>query len=456
MSIPNIVNSNLTGITLDDAYMGATLTIDLDNSANLTAGTATFNGNVPSTSTTTGTVVVTGGLGVSGTMNTNSVNCNTLIATNITIGSPSLIPNSFVYPAATGFLTSTAAATNGQLLIGSTGVAPVKATLSAGSGIGITNAAGSITVANTGALSITGTANQVVVSASTGAITLSLPQSIASTSSPSFAGLTVTSSASITAPTMTSVVINSGAINGTTVGATTASTGAFTTLTATQATSANTATFTSSGSTNTLKIVDTGTNGANIAFTGNGATTPSKFIRCQGGIFGIINSAYTSVLLSLSDSGNLSVLGAASASGNDALTYQNSSGLSIPNNSGTNITGWTVQNDKIGTNFNASTGVFTAPVTGFYFITAAVTFAANAAGFGTVFSLSIIGNLVTIADGTHYKEAANSANTSVQVSGVVALSAGQGAVIQAFQNSGGSIALASTAAVNYISICKLM
>ena len=39
--------------------------------------------------------------------------------------------------------------------------------------------------------SITGTANQVVASAATGAVTLSLPQSIATTSSPTFAGLTI-------------------------------------------------------------------------------------------------------------------------------------------------------------------------------------------------------------------------------------------------------------------------
>ena len=39
---------------------------------------------------------------------------------------------------------------DGQVLIGSTGLAPVNATLTAGSGISITNAAGSITIANTG------------------------------------------------------------------------------------------------------------------------------------------------------------------------------------------------------------------------------------------------------------------------------------------------------------------
>lgn len=42
-----------------------------------------------------------------------------------------------------------------------------------------------------GVTSITGTANQVVASASTGAVTLSLPQSIATSSSPQFAGLSL-------------------------------------------------------------------------------------------------------------------------------------------------------------------------------------------------------------------------------------------------------------------------
>lgn len=50
-----------------------------------------------------------------------------------------------------------------------------------------------------GVTSITGTLNQVIVSSPTGSVTLSLPQDIATTSSPTFDGLTVTSSgASIT------------------------------------------------------------------------------------------------------------------------------------------------------------------------------------------------------------------------------------------------------------------
>lgn len=50
---------------------------------------------------------------------------------------------------ASGSLTSLGVATNGQLPIGSTGADPVLSTLTAGSGISITNGAGSITIAAT-------------------------------------------------------------------------------------------------------------------------------------------------------------------------------------------------------------------------------------------------------------------------------------------------------------------
>ena len=61
-----------------------------------------------------------------------------------------LTANGFVYPTSATAITSTAAASNGQLLIGSTGVAPVLAAL-------------------------TGTANQITVANGAGTITLSLP-----------------------------------------------------------------------------------------------------------------------------------------------------------------------------------------------------------------------------------------------------------------------------------------
>jgi len=56
---------------------------------------------------------------------------------------------------ATGSINSLGVATNGQLPIGSTGADPVLATLTAGTGISITNGAGSISIAATGTTTLT-------------------------------------------------------------------------------------------------------------------------------------------------------------------------------------------------------------------------------------------------------------------------------------------------------------
>jgi hypothetical protein len=79
-------------------------------------------------------------------------------------------------------------------------------TFSVTSGTGITLSANTtsdtLTITNSGVTSLTGTADQITASASTGSVTLSLPQSIASTSSPTFAGLSV-GTGSLTAGSVT-------------------------------------------------------------------------------------------------------------------------------------------------------------------------------------------------------------------------------------------------------------
>ena len=66
---------------------------------------------------------------------------------------------------------------NGQLLIGN-GTGYTLATLTDGTGINITEGAGTITIANTGVLSVTGTTNQITASPTTGAVVLSLPSTL--------------------------------------------------------------------------------------------------------------------------------------------------------------------------------------------------------------------------------------------------------------------------------------
>lgn len=92
-------------------------------------------------------------------------NAGLLTVVNATVSG--LTANSFLYSGAGGALSTTTAPTDGQLLIGSTGVAPVAATL-------------------------TGTANRVSVTNGPGSITISGPQDLAAASSPTFAALTLT------------------------------------------------------------------------------------------------------------------------------------------------------------------------------------------------------------------------------------------------------------------------
>jgi hypothetical protein len=112
----------------------------------------------------------------------------------------------------------------------------------------------------------------------------------------------------LTSPTMTAPVLGTPAsgtvtnltgtasinINGT-VGATTAASGAFTSLSAT-----------TSGSTATTTITDTGANGANLRFVGNGATTPNKYIRAASGSLEFLNSGYSAAIATLTDAGSFS------------------------------------------------------------------------------------------------------------------------------------------------------
>ncbi|KKM07308.1 hypothetical protein LCGC14_1675630, partial [marine sediment metagenome] len=83
------------------------------------------------------------------------------------VGLTGLTENALMYADGDGVLTSLSVASNGQLIIGSTGVAPSVAAL-------------------------TGTANQVIVTPGAGSITLSTPQNIHTGASPTFAGGTFT------------------------------------------------------------------------------------------------------------------------------------------------------------------------------------------------------------------------------------------------------------------------
>ncbi len=106
----------------------------------------------------------------------------------------------------TGIVTAPSA---GQLLVGN-GTGYTLASLASGAGISVSNVGAAITIANTGVTSLTGTPNQVNVSASTGAVTLSLPQNIATTSTPTFGGMALNGALSGTTGTFSGNVTSGG------------------------------------------------------------------------------------------------------------------------------------------------------------------------------------------------------------------------------------------------------
>jgi hypothetical protein len=121
-----------------------------------------------------------------------------------------------------------------------------------------------------GVTSITGTANQVTASASAGAVTLSLPQSIATASSPSFSQITATGGD---------------------------------TTTATDTASINAVGYNQRGGVGYHGFLD-------VKNTYGSATNPKKFFRLNSsGAIEIINNAYTTNLFTLDNDGDLTVPG---------------------------------------------------------------------------------------------------------------------------------------------------
>ena len=160
---------------------------------------------------------------------------------------------------------------NGQVLIYNASTSLwEKNTLTDGTGITITEGAGSITIANSGVTSLTGTANEIDVSASTGSVTLSLPTSI------------------------------NANLNGS-VGATTPAAGTFTDLTAN-----NSAVISVNTSGDALRITQTGTGNALVV---EDSTNPdsSPFVVNASGSVGIGTSSPTVALDVVGTSGTIEI-----------------------------------------------------------------------------------------------------------------------------------------------------
>src|SRR5579859_1133547 len=162
-----------TSPTISGANFAAT---SIQNSA-LVNSSVTVNGTSIALGAS-GTVAAAAGTLTGTTLAANIVNSSlTSVGTLGTLTISGLTSNSFLFSGSGGHLTTTTAPTNGQLLIGSTGAAPVAGTLTAGTAISVVNGGGSITINNTGVTSIVA-GTGISINSSTGAVTVTATGSV--------------------------------------------------------------------------------------------------------------------------------------------------------------------------------------------------------------------------------------------------------------------------------------
>ena len=219
-----------TGVTSASAGSGISLDQSTGDLTISNTGVLSVNGtaNQVNASTVSGVVTLStpqdiatasspsfAGLTVSGAVAAGSVSGDGSGLTNISggalqagsVANSALANSSISVSYGSGLSGDASVALGGTLAVQNTGVTSA----TAGSGISLDQSTGDLTISNTGILSVNGTTDQINASTVSGVVTLSTPQDIATTSSPSFAGLTLSSMPSNSSSTEV-VVSNSGVL----------------------------------------------------------------------------------------------------------------------------------------------------------------------------------------------------------------------------------------------------
>jgi len=182
--------------------------------------TATY----PSAGGTTGTILRSNGTNWVNSTATfaDTYGASTLLYSNgaNTVTGLATANSAMIFTSSTGVPAWTGSATNGQVLIGSSGASPALGTITAGTGISVTNGAGSITIASTGGgltvTTISGTTqtaavNNLYIALNAGQTTVTLPATYAVGDRISLIGATAnTGGWIVTANTGDTVRVNNG------------------------------------------------------------------------------------------------------------------------------------------------------------------------------------------------------------------------------------------------------
>jgi len=152
---------------------------------------------------------------------------------------------------------------------------------------------------------------------------------------------------------------------------------------------------------------------------------------------------------------SVAATGAVSAGGNEALTYSSTGGQSIPTGaSGATMTSFTKVFDRLNANFVASTGTYTAPVTGYYQVSAQASFASVAMTAGVEFAMLLELNGSSAAGTYQFAQATATTYPPVlQLNRLEYLTAGQTLALKLLQTTGAALLLQTSN--NWFSITQI-
>lgn len=247
-------------------------------------------------------------------------------------GVNSVTNNGVVLGKGSAALSATSAGSTGQMLLGVTGSAPVFGNNPTITGGTVDGAPVGGTTPSTGAFTTLAASGTVSGAGITGLF--ASPPAIGGTAAAAGSFTTLTASSTVSGAGITGLFASPPAIGGTAAAA-----GTFTTLNATGVT----------------HLTNTGAGAAVLELTGNGATTPNKWLGVLSGNFNIQNNAQSVNILSLTDAGALTVASSVTPSStggivgtttNDSANAgsvgefitSNASGISLSNGVVANIT----------------------------------------------------------------------------------------------------------------------
>jgi len=127
---------------------------------------------------------------------------------------------------------------------------------------------------------------------------------------------------------------------------------------------------------------------------------------------------------------------------------------SIPNNAFTAVTTWTTTQNQ-GSNFVASTGVYTVPVAGDYDVRAGVRFTAATGVIGTQVLIAVAVNGTNVYQSGMAQQNTSGFASQAAGSWLVTCNAGDTITIRAFQNSGAAMTLDGGTGANYVQISQV-